>query len=110
MLPAYKCFLDEDSEEAISDLPAAVAASRALIFVLSTNIFDSVWCLTELREAVKAGIKIVLITQAGAKWELDGRQHDFPPQSIIPEDLRPAFGIKGQNRCRQDTASGQSNG
>jgi hypothetical protein len=92
-------FFDEDSED-ISDLEATVTNSRAMIFIFSADVFESEWSLLKLRAmaASCSSCKIVLLTQAGAQWEFKGERHDFPPQEIIPADVKQVFKSKGQSK------------
>lgn len=53
----YKVFLDRRDAGALHDLPTIVAHSKCLVFVLSSGIFESRWCLLELAAAVRAKVK-----------------------------------------------------
>ena len=50
-----RVFLDRASDPSlkIHDLPAIIRRSRCFVFVLSSNVFNSTWCLRELHAAVQ---------------------------------------------------------
>ena len=57
----FKVFLDRKDAGVLHDLPALVARSKCFIFVLSSGIFGSRWCLLELAAAVQAEVRAVFI-------------------------------------------------
>ena len=70
--------------------------SKFLLFILSSHIFDSEWCMKELRTAVESGIGIVLVKHPDAHW--DGL--DFPPDRYIYKEIAPAFSSVAVNYQR----------
>jgi hypothetical protein len=88
------CFLDQDADFELGDLMSKVRGSATLIFILSDHIFESEWCLLELREALLWGCNVILLTAHGAKWIVDGHTHDFPPAKLIRPEIAPAFANK----------------
>jgi hypothetical protein len=56
----FKVFLDRKDAGVLHDLPALVARSKCFIFVLSSDIFESRWCLVELAAAVRAKVNVNL--------------------------------------------------
>ena len=80
-----RVFLDRASESLeFHDLPTLVRRSRCFVFVLSSGIFDSVWCLRELKAAVEAAalpaaahpVALLPLRLEGATW--GERRSTFP--------------------------------
>lgn len=65
----FKVFLDRKDAGVLHDLPALVARSKCFIFVLSSGIFGSRWCLLELAAAVQAEVRAVFIF----RWSLSAK-------------------------------------
>lgn len=82
-----RVFLDQDDNGDIGTLMDRVRNSQNFLFVLSTNIFESPWCLKELRAAIAANRNVVLLTHPDARWA----DSSFPPASLIPSDVASAF-------------------
>jgi len=57
----YRIFLDSEAQFKIHDLEKIVKQTDVFVFILSRGIFDSVWCLKELRQAIAANKKVVVI-------------------------------------------------
>lgn len=55
-----------DREE-LNQLGSIVSRCRNFIFILTDNIFESKWCLLELKAAIKSNVNIILLTKDGAK-------------------------------------------
>lgn len=87
----YICFLDQDDDGDIHDLLNIVKQCRTFIFILSSNIFNSEWCMKELQQAVIYQLNILLITYPGSRWN----GHEFPTDDIIPIQVKDAFKVKG---------------
>ena len=64
----FRVFLDRVDANKLHNLPAIVRSSRCLVFVLSDKIFDSKWCLYELRTAVANDIPIIPLRFEGSTW------------------------------------------
>jgi hypothetical protein len=84
-LHGFTCFLDYEFREELNDLEAIVAACDNFVFILTEHVFDSRWCMRELRAAVLAGVNIVLVLKNGALWEDEEgvRCHEYPPPWLI---------------------------
>jgi hypothetical protein len=89
-LHGYKVYLDQVSTSDLQDLPSEVRASRLLLFVLSSHVFESEWCAKEVLAALSAGVTVVPVLYHGARWG-PSREHEFPPTDIIPATMRRAL-------------------
>ena len=92
----YTAFLDVENLEQLADLPLVVAGCDVFIFVLSDGIFESEYCLKELKSAVLAGMSVILVTKEGSRWpDQDGENVDsFPGAHLIdwlPPECREPF-------------------
>ncbi len=63
-LPPHPC---TEYREELKDLGAIVANCTSFIFILTDNVFDSSWCMEELRSAVEHNLNIVLVVKDGAR-------------------------------------------
>ena len=63
-----RVFLDFECLVDIDGVTATAAAAHNLVFVLTDNVFESMWCIRELAAAAEAGRNIVLVLRAGARW------------------------------------------
>jgi hypothetical protein len=84
-LRGFTCFLDFEFREELNDLDAIVSGCDNFVFILTEHVFDSSWCMRELRAAVLAGLNIVLVRKDGALWEDEQgvRCHEYPPPRLI---------------------------
>jgi len=57
----YKVFLDSEADFDLHDLKLIVKSTRLFIFILSEGIFDSYWCLQELKTAVDFGKRVLIV-------------------------------------------------
>jgi len=57
----YKIFLDSEADFELHDLEEIVKQTELFIFILSEGIFDSFWCLQELKSAIACRKKVVLL-------------------------------------------------
>jgi hypothetical protein len=58
-----------------------------MVLLLSNRIFQSQWCLREVRAALRARIPIIPVVVEHARWN----GHAFPPESMIPPFIQPAL-------------------
>ena len=80
-------FLDFEFREELNDLAAIVAACDNFIFVLTDHVFESEWCMHELKAAVLSGVNVILVRKEGALWpdEHGRRVRDHPSSVLINE-------------------------
>jgi len=57
----YRIFLDSEADFDLHDLKEIVRQTRLFIFILSEGIFESYWCLQELRSAVENQKRILIL-------------------------------------------------
>lgn len=83
-------YLDQVSNQNLTDLLSEVRRSRNLVFVLSNRIFESEWCKQEAVAALQSGVPVVPVTYEDSRWGAN-HEHKFPPADVIPESIRPAL-------------------
>lgn len=71
-----RVFLDQDADFQLGDLMARVRQSAALVFILSSHVFESEWCLLELREALLWRLNVILLQPQGNHWMWQGKVKD----------------------------------
>jgi hypothetical protein len=102
-----KVFLDGKDTSALQhDLPHIISNSKCFVFVLSSGIFSSKWCLLELHAAVTANVPCVPLRLDGADVDAsnipttindtDGRQIDVKP---LLNHLFKTEAIEHSNDC-----------
>ena len=109
----YRVFLDRRDANKLHDIPQIVRKSRCLVFVLSPKIFESSWCLLELKTAVDAGLSLVPLILESSTWgehkknfpDIDA---DYIPKTVTADartfdpvpSLRKLFQIKAIQHSR----------
>ena len=108
----YRVFLDRVDASKLHSLPDIVRSSRCVVFVLSDKIFESSWCLYELKTAVDNGTSVVPLRMEGSTW--GGKNFpdigaDYIPETMTADgitfEVRPAlrelFKIKAIEHSRE---------
>jgi hypothetical protein len=78
----YKIFLDSEASFNLHNLQLIVKYTGLFIFILSEGIFDSYWCLEELRSAIRNKRRIVVVRMF--QFEIPD---EFPPEMKDIEDF-----------------------
>jgi hypothetical protein len=80
-----RTFLDYECREHLHNLKALVGACDNFVFILTDNIFESEWCLLELKAAVELGLNIIVVRMEGALWldDTGARTCTHPPPALI---------------------------
>lgn len=76
-------------------LEGIVKRCHNFLFIMTESVFDSNWCMLELKAAVEAKVHIILITKYGARWKDPADpsiQHEFPPPSLLDQKLLDKYG------------------
>ena len=84
-------FLDYEHKQDVGELSTIAAAADNFIFILTDNVFDSEYCMRELRAAVLGGAKIITVRKEGALWPIadnGARTSEYPGGWLI-ETLDP---------------------
>ena len=81
----FRVFLDRVDASQLHNLPDIVKASRCVVFVLSPKIFESKWCLYELKTAVENGVPLVPLRMEGTTWE--GKNFPDIDAAYIPDEV-----------------------
>ena len=108
----YRVFLDRVDASKLHSLPDIVRSSRCVVFVLSDKIFESSWCLYELKTAVDNKTSVVPLRMEGSTW--GGKNFpdigaDYIPETMTADgttfEVRPAlrelFKIKAIEHSRE---------
>jgi hypothetical protein len=71
-------------------------SSTHFVFLLSPLCFDAsnLLQLILFREAIRLQRLTILVTLEGARWTVNSYDHDFPPMSIFPAELRSSLNGK----------------
>ena len=84
-------FIDRECLDRLPELEAHVRESRTLVFFMSTNIFQSAWCMLEVTIAVESGIEIIPILVEGSVWGKK-RERRFPE---VDKDVPESIDVQG---------------
>lgn len=76
-------------------LMTAVKNSRQFVFIISDTIFDSKYCMDEVRQAISSKIPIVAIVYQGRF-----KEKTFPSPGDYPADIQAAFQQKAIDHSR----------
>ena len=87
----FSTFLDYEYKQDVGELTKIAAACDNFIFILTDNVFDSEYCMLELRAAVLGGAKVITVRKEGALWPCAAggpRTSEYPGGWLI-ETLDP---------------------
>lgn len=65
--PELRIFLDVDDQEEVQDLEIIVRQSKCVIFLITSEVFSSVYVRHEIETAVREGKKIILVNDENVK-------------------------------------------
>jgi len=75
-------WIDVDNLENLQDLTEVVRLSRNFMLLITPGLFDSHWCLQEIRAAIKYKKNVILILDEGVP---------FPVVQTLPADIQELF-------------------